>query len=489
MAKKLRETLISKIQYLDQNSRSEIDRAADFAQKAHQGQVRLSGEQYIDHSLEVAIELAKLHLDKDAIISAILHDTIEDTVVTIKDIRKKFGPTVAYLVDGVTKLDRVRISKSWLMPFKKSYKEVDRYENQIETLRKMFVATCKDIRVILIKLADRICNLRTLSYLPEVKQRRIAGETMEIYAPIANRLGIGEFRCELEDLSFPYILPKEYEQVKKLAIPEIEIRTKYLAKLSVKVRKIIAKQGIKVKVIYRAKRWYSLFKKLQKYDNDISKIFDIVALRIIVPNVEDCYNVLGTIHNLWNPLPGRIKDYIALPKPNGYQSLHTTVFADKGIITEIQIRTFEMNKQAEFGIAAHWHYSQGKKSSNIPKKQLAWVNELLKWQGRIKKAKDWRQALNLDFFKDRIFIFTPRGEVKDLPVGATPVDFAYSIHTAVGNQCSGAIINGKISTLKTALQNGDIVEIIKDKKARPRADWLRFVKTEHAKESIRKYAK
>lgn len=481
--------LEKRIQYLPTADKQKVKKAVDFAIKAHEGQMRLSGVPQYIHALDVALKVADLHLDADAISAAVLHDTVEDTPTTNKEIKKYFGSTVARLVDGVTKLDTIRMSKSWIKPFKKEYVQVDRYENQVETLRKMFVAMSKDIRVILIKLADRLCNLKTLSYLPEVKRLRIAQETMDIYAPIANRLGMGEFKCELEDLSFPHLLPKEYAWVKKLAVPAIEARRKYLVKVSRKLKVAIDKQGIDSKISYRAKRWYSLYNKLQKHDKDIAKIYDVVALRVVVPSVEDCYNVLGLIHARWRPLPGRIKDYIALPKPNGYQSIHTTVFAENGIITEFQVRTPAMDKQAEFGIAAHWHYSEKGVSHKLEKAQVAWVNELLKWQNRIKDSKDLKQALSLDFFKDRIFVFTPSGEARDLPNGATPIDFAYSIHTAVGNQCAGAKVNGKISPITSALKNGDIIEIIKNKKARPKLDWLKSVKTEHARESIRKYTK
>ena len=486
MAKKDGDRLLHRLHYLSQNDKKFVLRSLEFATAAHKGQKRISGQPYIEHSLDVALKISALKLDKDAIAASLLHDTVEDTPTILGDIRKNFGPAVAQLVDGLTKLDRVRISKSWFKPFKKNYKQVDRYENQIETLRKMFVAMSRDIRVIIIKLADRLCNLRSLSYLPQVKQKRIAQETMDIYAPIANRLGMGEFRCELEDLSFPYLRPEEYKWVRHLAVPAIYARKKYLGKISHKLYNAIAQYGINCKIIYRAKRWYALFRKLEIHGRDIDKIYDLVALRIIVPEIEDCYNVLGVIHSLWQPLTGRIKDYIALPKPNGYQSIHTTVLADRGVIVEMQIRTPEMNSQAEFGIAAHWHYSDKRSSRPIPKKMLRWVDELLKWQKRITDTKDWKQALSIDFFKDRIFVFTPAGEAKDLPAGATPVDFAYSVHTAVGNQCAGAKINGRISPLNKVLANGDIIEIIKDKKIKPSRDWLRFVKTEQARESISK---
>jgi len=488
MSQRLADALLKRISYLSAGAQSKIKSAIQFASNAHEGQIRLSGAPQLNHALEVGLYIAELRLDSDTVIASILHDTVEDTPATIKDIKSRFGATVAKLVDGVTKLDSIRISKTWLKPFSPQYKQVDRYENQAETLRKMFVAMSKDIRVVIIKLADRLCNLKTLSFLPEVKRLRIAQETMDIYAPIANRLGMGEFRCELEDLSFPHLMPKEYKWVKKLAVPAIEARRKYLARVSKKLKILIERQGVDAEITYRAKRWYSLYIKLLKHDRDIGKIYDVVALRVIVPSVEDCYNVLGIIHSLWKPLPGRIKDYIALPKPNGYRSIHTTVFADNGVITEVQVRTPKMDRQAEFGIAAHWSYKEKGSMKKLRKTQLTWINELLRWQSKVQKSKDVKEALALDFFSDRIFVFTPQGDAVDLPVGATPIDFAYAVHTAVGNQCAGARVNDKMVSITSALKNGDIIEIIKNRKGKPKLDWLRFVKTEHAKESIRKAA-
>jgi GTP pyrophosphokinase len=484
------EHLKSKIKYLPPSNIELINRAIKFATKAHEGQKRLTGVQYIQHPLEVANIIANLRLDSDAIIAAILHDTIEDTGTPLSDIKKEFGSDAARLVDGVTKLGHVRISKSWFVPFRKKEIELSQYESQIETLRKMFVAMSKDLRVILIKIADRICNLRTLSYLPPDKQKRIAKETMDIYSPIASRLGIGEFQGQLEDLSFRYLEPKEFAWLQKLAIPRIEARKKYLKSIERKLHNILAnKHGINCQITHRAKTWYSLYRKLLKYDRDINKVYDIVAMRVIVPSIDDCYNVLGLIHSIWRPLPGRIKDYIALPKPNGYQSIHTTVFAENGLITEIQVRTTEMDQQAEFGIAAHWYYSEKKVSRKLPKHQLAWVHELANWQSKIKSSKDLKQALALDFFKNRIFVFTPTGDVMDLPQGATPIDFAYAVHTDVGNQCQGSRVNNKMVAITTELNNGDVVEIIKNKKVRPTRDWLNFVKTEHARSWIRRIAR
>ena len=490
MQTRIAEHLRSRIKYLQSNEIELIERAIAFATKAHEGQKRLNGAQYIQHPLEVAVTIAGLKLDANAIAASVLHDTVEDTGVPLQEIKKKFNGDIARLVDGVTKLGHVRINKNWFSPFKKKETTLNRYESQIETLRKMFVAMSKDLRVILIKIADRICNLHTLSHLAPDKQKRIAKETMDIYSPIASRLGIGEFQSQLEDLSFKYLEPKEFAWLQKLAIPRIEARKKYLKNIERKLYNILYRRhGISCKITHRAKNWYSLYKKLLKYDRDINKVYDIVAVRVVVPSVDDCYNVLGLIHSLWRPLPGRIKDYIALPKPNGYQSIHTTVFAESGVITEIQVRTTEMHHQAEFGIAAHWYYGEKKISRKLPKHQLAWVHELATWQSKIESSKDLKQALSLDFFKNRIFIFTPTGDVMDLPQGATPIDFAYAVHTDVGNQCQGSKINGKMMAITTELNNGDVVEIIKNKRARPNRDWLNFVKTEHARNCIKRKTK
>lgn len=483
------ENLKKRINYLNQTQIEQVKNAIDFATRAHDGQKRLSGSPYLRHPIEVALLVSSLKLDADAITAAVLHDTVEDTGITLREVRKIFGGRVAQLVDGITKLGRVRISKSWFAPFRKKEVEISNYESQIETLRKMFVAMSKDLRVVLIKLADRACNLETLNYLPPEKRKRIAQETMDIYVPIASRLGIGEFQGKLEDGSFKYLMPSEYGALQKTAIPVIEARINYLNFASKKLTDILRENGLECQITYRAKTWYSLYRKLLKYERDITKIYDIVAMRIVVPAIDDCYNVLGIIHSIWRPLPGRIKDYIALPKPNGYQSIHTTVFSDKGVITEIQIRTEKMNEQAEFGIAAHWYYNESKYSRKLPKQKLAWVNELAAWQAKVKSATDLHQALKLDFFKNRIFVFTPTGDVKDLPQGATPIDFAYAVHSDVGNQCHGARVNGRYVPISSELSNGDVVEIVKSKKAKPSKDWLGYVKTEHARSCIKKIVK
>ena len=483
------DNLIKKVHHLPSNDVLSIKKAIDFAKEQHAGQLRKTGDPYFIHPVEVAGVVADLEIGHEAIIAAILHDTVEDTETSVATIKKLFGPVVANLVDGVTKLGNVRISKAWFQTKKIESPDNDeqhRYQTQIETLRKMFVAMSRDLRVVIIKIADRYCNLKTLNFLPRDRQIRIARETMDIYSPIAYRLGMGEFQGLLEDMAFKFLEPKEYDWLQKLAVPAIEQREKYLRHVGKRLSATLNKAGIAASLTYRAKHWYSLYKKLLKHDRDINKIYDIVAMRIVVPTVEDCYNVLGIVHSLWTPLPGRIKDYIALPKPNGYQSIHTSVFADNGIITEIQIRTPEMHRQAEFGIAAHWYYGERKQSQLMNKEQLAWVKELARWQARIKNAKDLEQALALDFFSNRIFAFTPIGDVIDLPHGATAIDFAYAVHTAVGNQCYGAKINGKMSPIASVLENGDLVEIIKNKKVKPSRDWLKITKTEHARSWIRK---
>lgn len=418
-----------------------------------------------------------------------MHDTVEDTDTTINDIRKTFGKDVAILVESVTKLESVRIKKGWF-PFQKiDEKKLPEFERQAETLRKMLVAMSKDIRVVLIKLADKIHNTETLKYLPQEKQERIAKEVIEIYSPIAQRLGMGRWKGMLEDMSFPYILPAEYKQLQKMAIPQIKEREKYLKILVKKIKTLLDKNNVKSTIDFRAKRWYSLYRKLIKYEGDLSKVYDLIAVRIVVDNVEDCYSALGLIHGSWRPLVGRIKDYIALPKPNGYQSIHTTIFADEGRIVEIQIRTKEMNYQAEYGVAAHWVYSNTKMSHLANKDEFKWIKEFYQIQKYLNSPDELEKSFKLDLFKDRIFVFTPQGDVMDLPNGATTIDFAYSVHTAVGNKCAGAKVNNKMVSIDTRLQNGDIVEILTKKNASPHRDWLEFAKTQIARSQIKKNVK
>ncbi|MEI6040294.1 MAG: RelA/SpoT family protein [Candidatus Berkelbacteria bacterium] len=483
--------LEAKLNYLSAADRKIIRRAFDYASEAHANQKRNSGEPFVCHELETAAFIADLRLDYEAISAALLHDVCEDTVCTQSDIKKIFGVKISELVDGVTKLGHIRIVRKWL--FITDEHKLKDFERQVENLRKMFVAMAKDIRVILIKLADRLHNMKTLDGVDPKKRYRIARETLEIYAPLAYRLGMGELKGQLEDLAFPYVYPNEYKSLTHLVVHPRTEKEKYLEKLKFRLLKRLAKAGIRAEINGRAKHWYSLWRKLERQHNDLSQIYDLVALRIEVENIEQCYRVLGIIHEVYKPLVGRIKDYIAQPKPNGYQSLHTTVFADGGQIVEIQIRTHEMHDRAENGIAAHWHYSERKNALNnffspsgyVPYQDLVWVRELSKWQKSTTDHSEIVQDLSTDFFSNRIFVYTPQGDVYNLPTEATPIDFAYAIHTDLGNTAVGAKVNGKIIEISHALQNGDIVEILTKKNSKPKQDWLTFVKTTSAKSKIR----
>ncbi|MBU3925542.1 RelA/SpoT family protein [Patescibacteria group bacterium] len=469
--------IINLLKNPSQNDIEIITKAFEFAKEAHEDQKRLSGDPFIIHPLETAKTIAKLQLDAKTIAAALLHDVCEDKNVEEKIIRKKFGEEIAFLVSGVTKLGEIK------------YKDA---ELKTENLRKMFLAMAKDIRVIFIRLADRMHNMQTLQFIPKEKQRRIAEETLEIYAPIANRLGIGEFKGQLQDLAFPYIYPEEYKKVKEMLKGRYEQKEHELIKTKYELEKEIKKNGINdFSVDSRIKHLYSLFQKFQRpeINMDIENIYDLIALRIIVKNVEDCYKVLGIIHNMWKPLPGKIKDYIATSKPNGYQSLHTTIFAIDGAITEIQIRTKKMHEEAEYGIAAHWAYTESNKprTGGVVNPRMSWVNQLVDWQKSIAQGQtqDFLETLKLDFFKDRVFCFTPKGDVIDLPEGATAIDFAYAIHSDIGNSASAAKVNNKFVSLDTILKNGDIVEIQTQKNKKPSAEWLERAKTSLAKKQIR----
>lgn len=455
-----------------------VNKAWRFALQAHKGQKRFSGEDYIIHPLSTAYILAKMGLDSPTVAAALLHDVADDTPITIQDIEKEFGKEIAFLVSGVTKLGKIKFRGK---------------TRQIENLRKMFLAMAEDIRVVLIKIADRLHNMETLSAVPERKHQRIALETLEIYAPLANRLGMGELKGQLEDLSFPYIYPEEYQWLADNVRERYEERKKYLKRVEPILEEILAREQIRpVEIHSRAKHYFSLYKKLLKNDRDFDKIYDLVALRIILRNIDDCYAALGIIHQRWRPLLGRIKDYIALPKPNGYQSLHTTIFCNGGKITEIQLRTPEMHERAEHGIAAHWAYNEkGKPRSGVvvDSRELAWVKQLTEWQSQLGNSEEFLESLKIDFFKDRIFVFTPKGDVVDLPEGATPVDFAYQIHSEIGHQCAGARINGKVAPLNYNLKNGDVVEILIQRNKKPSASWLDFVKTNTAISRIKDIVK
>ncbi|KKU14421.1 hypothetical protein A3I34_00180 [Candidatus Jorgensenbacteria bacterium RIFCSPLOWO2_02_FULL_45_12] len=462
---------------------SPVRRAFAFAEEAHKGTTRASGAPYITHCLAVGEILNNWKLDESSIVAAVLHDTIEDTKTLLSDIRKEFGEEVAELVDGVTKITKIKYGGN----------------NDVENLRKLVLSFSKDIRVILIKLADRLHNMRTIEFkLPE-KRTEISRETVEIYAPIAYRLGMQKISGELEDLAFPYLYPDEYAWLVKNVKEKYDERATYADKLKPLITQILKDARIKPSSIdLRAKRYYSLYKKLIRYDMDFEKIYDFVAIRIIVKNIHDCYAVLGAIHKHWTPIPGRFKDYIALPKPNGYRSLHTTVLALDNKITEIQIRTKEMHEEDEFGVAAHWAYQQVKKDTPKKmdswkgvknKKELLWVEQLRNWQKGFRNREDFLDSIKVDFFKDRIFVMTPRNDVIDLPAGSTPIDFAYNIHSDVGNQCIGAKVNGKIVPIDHELFSGDVVEILTQKGKKPSVDWLRFVKSSMAKKYIRNFAR
>lgn len=468
-----------------------IKSAFEFAEQAHRGQKRKSGEDYIQHSMNTALNIAHIGMGSKTIAAGILHDVPEDTEVTFKELEDKFGHEIAFLVDGVTKLGKIKL---------RGTKE----ELYLENLRKMFLAMAADIRVVIIKLADRLHNMETLGALPPDKRERIARETLEVFVPIANRLGIGEIKGRLEDLAFKNLDPENYEFTKKLEEQEYGLRKKNMDKAVSELRNELEKAGIRVLDIYgRTKRLYRLFLKLQKHDMDINKIYDLAGIRIIVPEVADCYETLGLVHKKYRPLVGRIKDYISLPKPNGYQSIHTTVFGPEGKIMEVQIRTQKMHNEAEFGIAAHWVYNEQKKSwrnylFGFGKKdkeleaELTWVKQLQEWQGEMGKdnVEEFMEGLKIDFFKNHIFAFTPKGDVIDLPEEATPIDFAYNVHSEIGNRAVGAKADGKMVPLDYKIKNGEVIEIVTSKEHKnPNRDWLRFVRTTIAKAHIRKSLK
>lgn len=473
--------ITSLVSNLDEKDKALIEKAYIVAERAHQGVKRKSGEPYFNHVFETAKILAELKMCPPAICAGFLHDSIEDGVLTEQEILKEFGEEILFLVQGVTKLGKLKYSGA---------------ERHMESLRKLFVASAQDIRVIIIKLCDRLHNMRTLQYVRPDKQKRIALETLEIFAPLAYRLSIRKLSRELEDLSFPYVYPEEYKNVKELVKQKSAETLPHLEKFMKSVKKALAEEGMTdIQTDYRQKGLYSLSKKIIRKGGDIEKVYDILAMRIFTNSVTDCYKVMGVIHGKWRPLPGRIKDYIAVPKPNGYKSIHTTVFTGDGSIVEIQIRTHEMHKDDEYGIASYLRYKDKK---NLENKEISWFNQFLpkalipinkpeqnapSW---IKELADSRmEDLKTDFFEQRIFAFTPRGDVVDLPIGSSVVDFAYAIHSDIGNHISSVMVNNKIAALDTKLQNGDRVEVITKKNAKPNQKWLNYAKTTLAKKHIR----
>ncbi len=479
--------LISRVQkYHPSDDISMITKAYQVAYEAHKDQYRKSGEPYIIHPLNVAMILADLELDKETIVAGLLHDVVEDTIMTEEDLVREFGQDVAQLVDGVTKLEKIPLSRS------ADQSEV-KLEMQAENLRKMFLAMAKDIRVIMIKLADRLHNMRTLRYKETEGQQRIARETLEIYSPIAQRLGISKIKVELDDLSLKYLEPDVYyDLVDKISIRR-NVREKYIQNIVDEVSEHIRTAGITAKVDGRVKHFFSIYKKMKNQNKTLDQIYDLFAVRIIVDSVKDCYAALGVIHELYKPIPGRFKDYIAMPKPNMYQSLHTTLIGTNGQPFEIQIRTFEMHKAAEFGIAAHWKYkeaSDGKKPETKEEEKLVWLRQILEWQRDMSDNKEFLNLLksDLDLFSDSVYCFTPTGEVKNLPAGSTPIDFAYNIHSAVGNKMVGARVNGKLVTIDYEIKNGDRIEIITSQNSKgPSRDWLSVVKSTQAKNKINQW--
>ncbi|MBR1770778.1 MAG: bifunctional (p)ppGpp synthetase/guanosine-3',5'-bis(diphosphate) 3'-pyrophosphohydrolase [Lachnospiraceae bacterium] len=485
----LYQRLISHVQkYHPSDDISMIAKAYAMASEAHADQLRKSGEPYIIHPLNVATILADLELDKETIVAGLLHDVVEDTIMTEEDLEREFGTDVALLVDGVTKLEKLPLTPGW------DQSDV-KLEMQAENLRKMFLAMAKDIRVIMIKLADRLHNMRTLRYQKPESQQRIAKETLEIYCPIAQRLGISKIKTELDDLSLKYLEPEVYyDLVDKIAARKSE-REQYIQGIVDEVRAHVENAGIQAKVDGRVKHFFSIYKKMKNQNKTLDQIYDLFAVRIIVDTVKDCYAALGVIHEMYKPIPGRFKDYIAMPKANMYQSLHTTLIGSSGQPFEVQIRTFEMHKAAEYGIAAHWKYkeaSDGKHVETQEEEKLVWLRQILEWQRDMSDNKEFMNLLknDLDLFSDNVYCFTPSGEVKNLPAGSTPIDFAYSIHSAVGNKMVGARVNGKLVTIDYEIHNGDRIEVITSQNSKgPSRDWLNIVKSTQAKNKINQWFK
>ncbi|MGZ3685465.1 MAG: RelA/SpoT family protein, partial [Bdellovibrionota bacterium] len=452
-----------------------VRQAIEFADAKHSDQRRSSGEPYIVHPISVAAILAELHLDLDSILTGILHDTVEDTDTSLEELAEKFGKPVSELVDGVTKISRITFRTS--------------EEKQAENFRKMVVAMAKDLRVILVKLADRTHNMRTLDYLPEKKRKLIAQETLDIYSPLAGRLGIHWVKAELEDLCLRYLKPEVYYKLAQLIAKKKSEREKYIDEVIKNIEENLSEYGIKASVTGRPKHFYSIYKKMeQRQANDLDDIHDIVAFRIVVDNITECYKALGVIHSVYKPIPGRFKDYVAMPKPNNYQSLHTTVIGPYGERMEAQIRTLEMHQIAQSGIAAHWKYKEGRADVSNQSK-MEWLSRLLDSQKTLSDPTEFLESVKLDLYPGDVFVFTPKGEVKEFPHGSTPLDFAYAVHSDVGHRCTGAKINGKIVPLRYRLRSGDVVEILTQPTQHPSKDWLKIVKTSRAISKIRAFLK
>lgn len=469
---------LKEIQEYKQYDTELIGRAYDKAKLLHAGQLRKSGEPYLIHPVAVAIILAQLGMDDETLVGGLLHDVVEDTPYTRDELVSDFGEDVALLVDGVTKLGTLKFDN----------KEVA----QAETLRKMFLAMSKDIRVLIIKLADRLHNMRTIEFMKPEKIIEKSKETIDIYAPLASRLGIYTIKFELEDLSLKYLHPEAYETLKKEVSEKKEQRERFIQDVIAEIQEVLSSMDMNYEIYGRSKHLYSVYKKMVLQHKQLDEIFDLTAVRIIVENVRDCYAVLGQVHTLWKPIPGRFKDYIAMPKPNMYQSLHTTVIGDNGEPFEIQIRTYEMHRVAEYGIAAHWKYKEGSSGSgqNSEDMKLAWIRQTLEWQKELNDPREFMETLKMDLFSSQVFVFTPKGEVIDLPAGSTPLDFAFKIHTDVGCRCVGAKVNGKMVTIDHTLNNGDIIEIITSQNSSgPSIDWLKIAKSSTARNKIRQWLK
>src|SRR5689334_19951985 len=452
-----------------------ISRAYAYGERAHEGQTRKSGEPYFSHPASVAGIITDLKLDTASVCAGLLHDVVEDTLATIDDIEREFGQEVAFLVDGVTKLSKINFAS--------------KEDRQAENFRKMLVAMARDIRVLLVKLCDRLDNMRTLEFMKPEAQDRIARETMEIYAPLANRLGIARFKSELEDLSFKYLEPDAYADLDKKILKSKAERDKYIAEVSKILASRLAEQGFAADVTGRAKHLYSIFRKMQSQQCDFDQVYDVIAFRTLVESVADCYATLGVIHSQWTPVPGRFKDYVALPKPNMYQSLHTTVIGPGRERIEIQIRTHDMHRVAEQGIAAHWKYKENNSGGIDPKDaaRFGWLRQLMEFQKELKDPAEFLESVKVDLFQDEVYVFTPKGDVRVFPRGSTPIDFAYAIHSQVGEHCSGARVNGAIAPLRSKLRNGDVVEVMTNPSQHPSKDWLDFVVTGRARSKIRTY--